>query len=282
MALPADQATDPGYLWFTVNVGPHADWSEAVLALSSDGRIAPLGSFRVQPSGPQFTPRGMVSGASFYGGALAPGEIVSIFGTGIGPNEAAGGAFDATGKLATAAGGVTVEFDGRPAPLFYAAATQVNAQVPFEVSGHASTLVRVRYKDAASEAVVPVAAARPEIFGTWDQVCVYDEHGAANDPEHPAARGSVIVAYGTGQGLVQPALSTGEPGDSGPLNRAVVTAKIGDVAAPVEFAGLAPGFVGLLQLNIKVPDNAPTGDSVELTLTCNGISNQMPVYIAVQ
>jgi uncharacterized protein (TIGR03437 family) len=281
LTLPASVAGEPGYLWFTVDVGPHADWSEAVLALSSSGFVAPMGSFRVQPSGPQFPPHGVVSGASFYGGALAPGEIVSLFGTGIGPNEPAHGAFDATGKLATSVGGVSVEFDGRPAPLFYVGEGQINAQVPFEVSGHASTLVRVQFQDAAAQAILPVAAARPEIFGTRDQVCVYDEHGTANDFEHPAARGSVIVAYGTGQGLVRPALATGAPGSADPLNRAAVTARIGGVAANVEFAGLTPGLVGLLQLNIKVPDSAPTGWTT-LELTCNGVSNKMPVNIVVQ
>ncbi|HVX65233.1 MAG TPA: carboxypeptidase regulatory-like domain-containing protein [Bryobacteraceae bacterium] len=281
-SVPADKPGEPGLLWFTVNVGPQAGWSEVVLALSHEGRISPLGNFRVQPSGPQFTPRGVVSGASFFEGALAPGEIVSLFGTGIGPVEPAQGTFDTAGKLATAAGGVTVEFDGRPAPLFYADSAQINAQVPFEVSGRASTVVRVRYGDTAAEAVLPVAAARPEIFGTRDQVCVYDEHGIANDPDHPARRGSVIVAYGTGQGLVQPALATGAPGGSDPLNRARITATLGGVAAPVEFAGMAPGYVGLLQLNIKVPDNVPAGDSMELRLTSDGISNEMPVYIAVR
>jgi uncharacterized protein (TIGR03437 family) len=279
-ALPGLSADRAGYLWFTLNVPDHTAWSETALALSIDGRVAPVGSFRVQPSGPQFQPSGVVSGASFSTGSLAPGEIVSLFGTGIGPAEPVQGAFDATGRLQTGVGGVSVQFDGHAAPLFYVSSGQINAQVPFEVSGRSSTLVRVAYQNHTAEAILPVAAARPEIFGTWDRVCVYDDKGTANDFEHPAARGSVIVAYGTGQGVTVPALATGAPAAGDPLNRVKVTATIGGIAAQVEFAGLTPGLVGLLQLNIKVPPDAPTGWT-KLEIACNGVKNYMPVYIVV-
>ncbi|HEX8986299.1 MAG TPA: matrixin family metalloprotease [Bryobacteraceae bacterium] len=286
VAAPAADPKNPdsyGSLSFTLDVAPRASWNRAVVALKSGGFLASEGNFLIQPGGPQFPPSGVTSGASFRSGAAAPGEIVSLFGSGLGPEKPATGSLDATRKLQTSLGGVSVEFDGRAAPLFYVSSTQINAQVPFETAGRASTRVKVLYDGGAREAILPVAAARPEIFGTWDQVCVYDDQGRANSEAHPAMRDSVIVAWGTGQGLVTPALATGAPGSADPsnLNRATVTAKIGGVDAKVEFAGAAPGFVGLLQVNIKVPKNAPTGYQ-ELKLTANGISNVMPAHITVQ
>ena len=88
----------------------------------------------------------MVNAASFVGGGVAPGEIISIFGTDVGPRVGVETGFDpATGFLPTSFAGVTVTFDGTPAPLFFLLHTQLNVQAPFEIAGRANTNIVVSF-----------------------------------------------------------------------------------------------------------------------------------------
>jgi uncharacterized protein (TIGR03437 family) len=269
-------------LYFTADVAPGTEWADAVITVRGEGMVAVYSGLRIMPAGPYLPPDGVVSAASYASGALAPGEIVALYGSGIGPAEPQSGAFDGSGKLPASLAETEVAFDDQPAPLFYVSSGQINAQVPFEVAARPSTRVRVRHKDASTEVVLPVAAARPAIFGGFGQPAVVNQDGSMNDGSHPAARNSIIVAFGTGQGALDPPLATGAPAAADPLSRsAPVTASVGGVQARVEFAGMAPGFVGLLQLNIVIPETAPTG-SVPLKLAVNGISNSNPTYISVR
>jgi len=113
-----------------VDVAPQTDWPDAVIAVQTAGSIALTAAFVSWRGGPQVAPGSVVNAASFASGAVAPGEIVSVFGTGVGPVNALTGTVDAAGKLATALGDVTLRFDGQAAPLFYAGDSQINAQVP--------------------------------------------------------------------------------------------------------------------------------------------------------
>ena len=88
----------------------------------------------------------VVNAISLREGAVAPGEIAAIFGTGLGPDAGVTGALDADGVLPATLGGVEVRFDGTPAPLFYAQSGQVNVQVPYTVAGSATVGVEVRYQ----------------------------------------------------------------------------------------------------------------------------------------
>jgi len=107
--------------------------------------------------------------------------------------------------------------------------------------------------------------------------------GTRNGPNNPVARGSYIVVYANGLGDVAPDVPTGQRTPFDPLSTTTfpITASIGGQPAQVLYAGLAPGFVGLFQLNISVPANSSTG-IVPLTLTINGVPSQDNVYIAVQ
>jgi uncharacterized protein (TIGR03437 family) len=284
------QSTNTPILLFTVNVAPNAQPGLYTLAIhSSAGTAAYSGGAKILPPAPAFSAKGVVNGASFMGYGVTPGEIVSIFGTGLGPAAGVSGGIDPiTGGLAASVGGVTVTFNGAPAPLFYAGQNQLNVQVPFEVAGQAGANISVRYQASVSSLVnVPVTSASAGIFqlpGSTQGV-ILNQDNTVNSPSNPAARGSVVQVYATGQGAVQPPLTTGQLAPAlGPLSNAqqAVTATIGGQTADVRFAGMAPNFVGLLQVNVAVPLGAPQGSSVPIMLNIGGALSQPNVTLAIQ
>ena len=211
----------------------------------------------------------VVNGASFAAGApVAPGSIVSIFGS----NFAGTSAGASSTPLPTALLTTSATIDARPIPLYYVSPTQINAQVPFETPTGTATLA-VTVNGALSPAVTfPVAATAPGIFlynrlrgdATIGGVpttfigpgaVAVNADGSLNAADHPAKPGDVIVVYMTGQGAVSNPILTGTPALAGPLSAtlATTTATVGGANAEVLFSGLAPGFVGLLQANIRIP-----------------------------
>jgi uncharacterized protein (TIGR03437 family) len=201
---------------------------------------------------PRIAPSGIVNSASFAS-AVAPGSIVSIFGANLATGEVnwAGGS-----NVATMLGNVSVTFAGRKAPLFYVSPSQINAQVPFEVvTGQVPVIVTVgdNSSEPVNASIVPTSPGLYQ-FGAG-RAMVQNENGELNTTSNGAVAGSVLVAYLTGQGLLNRALATGEQAPNSPFfaPRVPVTATIGGRSAEVIFAGLSPGFVGLLQVNLRVP-----------------------------
>jgi uncharacterized protein (TIGR03437 family) len=221
---------------------------------------------RWQPTGggPLLTAAGVVNAADFSGGGVAPGEIVSIFGVDLGPAEGVQPGLDPqTGKLATAAAGVRVFFGDVPAALFFVRADQLNVQVPFEVAGRERVTLRVEVDGAVSARVtVPVLDTHPGLFGA-----VLNQDGSVNSEANRESSGRVVQLFATGQGLVSPALGSGElaPGMDFPMPQQTVKVTIGGAPATLFFAGLAPGFVGLLQVNAQI-DNSVRSGPAEVTL----------------
>jgi uncharacterized protein (TIGR03437 family) len=259
---------------------------QGALATAATGVFAVEGLAGGQPA-PVFSHAGVVNAASFLGGGVAPGEIISIFGTDIGPQAQALPGFDpATGKLFTSFEGVTVTFDGTPAPLFFLIDNQLNLQAPFEIAGQANTNVVIRVNGQASPAVaVPVANQAPGIFtfaGGMGQGVIQNQDGSINTTENPEARGNAIVIFATGQGTVNPALETGQAAGQ-PLSQAAnFAATIGGLDARAFFAGMTPGFVGLLQVNAFVPEGVEPGSEVPVQITINGAPSQPNVTMAVE
>jgi uncharacterized protein (TIGR03437 family) len=203
---------------------------------------------------------GIVGAFDFSGGGVAPGAIVSIFGQKMGPAEGILGSLDsATGKVATLVSGVRVLFNGTAAALFFVRTDQINAQVPFEVSGFASMEVVVEYNGVPSApAMVEVVETHPELHPNM----VHFPASTINSDSNRAAKGGAVLLFATGQGLVDPAIESGAlaPGAE-PFPRPLlqVTVTVGGLPTEVFFSGLAPGFAGLLQVNIFVPAGAASG-----------------------
>jgi uncharacterized protein (TIGR03437 family) len=167
-----------------------------------------------------------------------------------------------------------VDLDGTPAPVLFASAFQVNAQVAAGVAPGAHTL-HLRSAYGTAQQAVTVAAVAPAIFliGTPPAGAVTNQDGSLNLPDNPLARGQVLVIYATGLGPVvkQGAYS---------VTAAPVTVVLNGAAFPATFAGLTPGFTGLYQVNVVFPSNTPPGLGLSLTLSQAGqLSNGVTVAL---
>ncbi len=176
------------------------------------------------PSGrlPALSAAGVVNAATFQATAIAPGEIISLFVQNGGPDEGVvATAFEpSSGKLASTLAGVRVLFNGIPGALFFVRSDQVNVQAPFEIAGLESVDIQVEYQGVASSPVtVGVRPADPGLFSP-----VLNQDNTLNTQQNPAARGSVVQLFATGQGVVTPALMSGLPGPgAAPFPRAPST-----------------------------------------------------------
>jgi uncharacterized protein (TIGR03437 family) len=247
---------------------------------------------RLSNAQPALPAAGVANAASYAAGAVAPGEIVALYGTALGP--AAGVDLELTNPylVANALAGVHVLFDGAPAPIVYASAGQVNAVVPYEVAGQSTTTLQVEYLGGVSAPVsLPVAAAAPGLFtanasGTGSGAILNNIDYSLNTAANPAARGGYVDIYLTGAGATTPGSVDGllvtAPYPTLPPN--TVTVAMGGVPCPiVAYAGAAPYLIsGLTQITVQVPQSVTPGPSVPLAVTIGGVSAQSGVTLAVQ
>jgi uncharacterized protein (TIGR03437 family) len=237
---------------------------------------------------PSATVESVLHAATLAPTAVAPGQIVSILGTGLGPllpvtpRPTSAGAYD------TRVADTRVLFDGTPAPILYLKNDQINAIVPYAVFGRVSTTIRIEQGSNWSLPLeLRVADSSPGIFTTTGtgrgQAAAVNEDATQNSQSNPAARGSVISVYVTGEGQTDP------PGNDGriimtDIRRPVlpVTARIGGQPAEVMYAGSAPMQVsGMTQVNIRIPDNVTPG-VVPLEIQVGQAVSQSSVTIAVR
>ena len=211
----------------------------------------------------------IVNAASYGSGAVSPGEIVTIAGTGIGP-EALQSYSIQSGQFSTQVAGTRILFDGVPAPIIYVSGKQDAVVVPYAVAGHTQTLVTAEYNGLTSPAfVVPVAASVPGLFSADSsgagQGAILNQDASYNSTRIPAARGSVVVLYGTGEGQTVPGGIDGLIAvGTFPKSVLPVSVTIGGQqvdAASILYAGAAPGsLAGLFQINVKVPCSVTAGN----------------------
>jgi uncharacterized protein (TIGR03437 family) len=243
---------------------------------------------------PRILPNCIVNAASYVGGGVAPGEIVTLFGSGIGPPDVVSQRPNDDGKLATALADTRIWFNDLPAPLVYVSDQQSTAIVPYAVAGQAAVNVQVEYRGMRSDPVtLPVLPSRPGIF-TVDasgqgQGTILNEDGTLNSPSNPAVRGSVISIFGTGGGEAAPGVVDGQLVDSVPPTTSLPVfvffdIGLGDEGPPAKpgevlyAGGLSGSVAGLLQVKVRVPANATVaGDSVPLALI---IGSQWTAYEA--
>jgi len=230
----------------------------------------------------------VLNGASFVNGPLAPGEIVSIFGVGLGPQESTNVVTESNGRLQDQLSNAQVFFDGVAAPMLYASSGQISTVVPFGVTSP-FTSVQVQYQGQLSPAIkVPVVDAEPAVFsldGTGGGPgAILNQDNTVNSFDNPAGRGSVVVLWGTGAGQTVPPGEDGRISAGLPLPKPVlpVTVQIDGQDAEVEYAGQAPGMVeGTIQVNVKVPDTASTG-MVTVALRVGNAASPTTVTVAVR
>jgi uncharacterized protein (TIGR03437 family) len=241
----------------------------------------------LQLSSSGITVGAMTNGATNLNGPIAPGEVVVIYGTGLGggltqytPN--------ADGSVPANAGGTSVYFNGTPAPVLYSSANQVAAVVPYGISGSLAQMY-VQYQGSTSTALnASVATVIPGIFtlngsGTGQAAAINNKTGAINGTGAAAKAGDFISLFITGAGQTNP------PGADGSLNAAPlplplasVTVTIGGQNATVNFAGGAPGLVaGVLQVNAQIPSGLTAG-TVPVVVQVGTSKSQPGVTIVVQ
>jgi uncharacterized protein (TIGR03437 family) len=217
-------------------------------------------------SQPQFTSDGVVNAASYATGGVAPGEIIAIYGQSLGPAATALGAFDFSGQLSTQVGGAQVLFDGVPAPLIYVLAGQLSAIVPYSVAGKTTTQIQIQNNGQNSAPVaISVVDAAPAIFTLPQsaQAAALNADLSTNGRGNPAAAGTAIVLFATGEGQTSPAGVTGKLATTVfPVPVLPVTVTIGGVPAKVLYAGAAPYEVaGVFQVNAQIPPGTPSGSA---------------------
>jgi uncharacterized protein (TIGR03437 family) len=243
---------------------------------------------------PQVNRNGTVNAASYRQYApLAPGALVSVFGSNLGTSTE----HAATTPLPTSLADVRAQLGGKVMPLVHAQSGQVNAQVPTDLAPGttASLVVTVRGVAAAPDQIT-VADAQPGIFSTdgsgtgqgavqISNTAIFAAPGGSvpGSQARPVDRGDYITIYCTGLGATDPPVATGmaAPGSPPATVKTAVTVSIGGIPVPAAFAGLSPGFVGLYQVNIQVPSGVQPGDAVPLIITQAGVSSNT-VTVAVR
>jgi uncharacterized protein (TIGR03437 family) len=191
----------------------------------------------------------VVNAASLAAGPIAPNEIVTIYGSGFDPAN------------------TQVTFDGTAATVFYSGATQLNVLVPAMLGANALTAISVVSDGAqVGSGSVSTVAAAPGIFtvaGGTGQAAALNQDGTVNSASNPVARGSIVVLYLTGDG------------------GSVISVTIGSYSADVLYAGPAPGYPGLTQVNAVVPAEGLAGGSQPVVVRAGGVGSQSGVIIFV-
>lgn len=230
----------------------------------------------------------VMNAASLRSGPIAPGMIASLFGAAIGPERAAASELTAQGRLPLAVSGVEVRFDDLPAPIFYAGPQQLNVEVPRLAAPKESVRVEVRRDGKVIAAAnVRALAAQPAFFTMQQgvgQAIAINEDGTLNSESNPAARGSIVTLFATGDGATDPAGTDGLPASaaSPPRPAQPVSVRVGSADAEVLFAGRAPGLVGLMQLNVRLPGFFTPPGTRALSLTVGAAISQPGVTIVVR
>jgi uncharacterized protein (TIGR03437 family) len=255
------------------------------------------------PGNPTIAVGGVVDNAAFASGqAVAAGTVAALFGTQLSSNPPA----YANGfPLPTTLGGVQVLINGTPAPLIYADANQVDLQIPFYLTAGQVAVQAVRNGQPGNRVNVTIDFLAPRLFALRQLPAapdgspfgvVLNSDGTLALPNnlapaaHPAHPGDVLTIYALGLGPVSPVVNTGDaapsspplPVVSNPVQVVYGNGATGSVSATPTYAGLAPGFAGLYQINVLLPGTAPTGN-VQVSVTLPGhTSNVVEMSISPQ
>jgi uncharacterized protein (TIGR03437 family) len=249
---------------------------------------------------PVLMPGGVVNAASNAGPgepghAVAPGSLISIYGRFLAAITESASSIPLPIRLSDA----TVKVNDTAIPLLFVSPDQINAQLPWDALAYvppgtteATVTLIVERPFLPSERIpVRIAPVSPGIFALGNlAVAVNATDGALAQPNgtvpglntHGAQRGTAIIVYANGLGEVDKPVASGSVGSEPIVNTLVTpTVLIGGVEAPVLFSGLAPQFVGVNQVNVLIPENAPTGEAIPIQIRVNGITTTERTTIAV-
>jgi uncharacterized protein (TIGR03437 family) len=241
LTIPGSVSVPAGGKGATFNIQASAVSTIAMAPLNATFATQSLSTTVIlAPPGGGVSTAAIVNAANYASGPVAPGGIVSIWGSGMGPSDGASLQLE-SGRVATKLAGVRVLFDGVPAPLLYVASDQINTVVPYGVAGRPSTQLQVEYLGALSKALtVPVAAASPGVFtvdasGTGQGAILNQDFGI-NLVTNPAEPSSIVMIYATGEGPVNP-----RPADGSITGTAVLPKPVGKVTVSIG-GSITPGF----------------------------------------
>jgi uncharacterized protein (TIGR03437 family) len=309
LSFSASVSTNNGSGWLSVS--PSAGATPGVLNVFVNGAGLPAGTYTgsititsaaaantpqtvpvtltVTPAVTVPTVTAVMNAASLVPTSVSPGQIISIFGSGIGPATPAQMKVNASGTVDGTLAETRVLFDGTAAPMIYSSATLVSAIAPYAIAGKTSTRLQVEFQGMRSPGLdLPVTDAAPGIFTTGasgrGQGSILNQDFSVNSAGNPAAKGSIIMIYATGEGQTNP------PGLDGVITSAVlrtpvqpVAVSIGGQPAEVIYSGSAPGLVaGVIQVNARVPEGIATGDAVPVVLTVGRASSPPGVTMAIR
>lgn len=235
---------------------------------------------------PVITPGGVANAAGTASStAVSPGSLVSIYGSNL-----AGALTQATSiPLSTTLGSTSVTFNNIPSPLLFVFGSQINAQVPWEVTGSTAQVVVTNGGVKSAPVSTAIAPAVPAIFaytgnlaiayGNSDQAFAWAAGSVSGVTSHAAKIGdpTTLVILATGLGPVSPAVPTGglPPTGASPTTT-TPTVTVGGVPAQVVFSGMINFAVGVYQINIVIQPGTPTGSAIPLQISMNGITSNAP------
>ena len=239
--------------------GAIASPGAVTIAVAIQELISNTLAFPITPPLPATTTDGVVNSISLLP-LIAPGSLISIYGV----NLAAGDATAPSLPLPNALNGTSVTINGSLAPLVFVSANQINAQTPYETKTGTATLFIQAGSVTSAPVKFQVVDTAPAVLttaGSNHAMAQNDPDGALNTSDNPAQPGQSVIVFLTGQGLVDNPVANGAIPPDSPLSAplAPIQAQIGGKDASVSSAALAAGFVGLLRLDIVIPD-VPAGE----------------------
>jgi len=278
--------------WITLSSNPVNSGPATVAPGAGGGRAAAVSiaglSVRVTQTGtglsPALNPGGVVNAAS-YAYPIAPGSIAAAFGDLLVASASTGG----SSPLLTSLSGLSLQFgDATEAPLFFASTGQVNFQVPWELAGQTQTTIAAAFNgQIGATQTLNLAPFAPGIFSMSaqgnGQGAILDVSYHLVDSSNPATAGSTVLIFCTGLGAVTNQPPTGSPAGDTPFSETAIipTVTIGGAPAQVTFSGLAPGYVGLYQVNVQVPAGLAATNAVPVVISGAGVTSNT-VTMALQ
>ena len=290
----ATSTTQSGGNW--LSIGPVSGTAPSTITATINSAALPAGAYigtvtvsalagSGAPNSPQIVPitllvdapsvaaQGIVNAASYSkDGVFSPNTFASLFGSNL--SSTTTGA--STAALPTTLGGTQVLVNEIPAPLSYVSSGQINFVIPPGVTGASAQVVVVSNGVRGAITQINIAAATPGIFSAdfsgGGQGAILNQDSSLNSVQNPALSNTVVQIYMTGLGATTPPAVSGQPAGTSPLSTTQInsTVTIGGIQAELLFSGLAPGFVGAYQLNVRIPAGVVPGNAVPVVVQAGG------------